>query len=88
MSKQFINPFEPDLDKDKLYSLISGIPVDEVIVESLLAISQNGQEAMDSFINRLTVEEHKETFSDTIKKNRLKTFQDDFVKAKVSKNGK
>ena len=43
---------------------------------------------MDSFINRLTVEEHKETFSDTILKNRLKTFQDGFVKAKVSKNGK
>ena len=68
ITKQFINPFETDLDKDKLYSFISGIPVDEVIVESLLSTSQNGQEAMDSFISRLTVEEHKETFSDTIKK--------------------
>ena len=66
ITKQFINPFETDLDKDNLYSLISGIPVDEVIVECLLSISQNEQEAMDSFINRLTVEEHKETFSDTI----------------------
>ena len=41
ITKQYINPFETYLGRDKLYSLISGIPVDEVIVESLISISQS-----------------------------------------------
>ena len=85
---QFINPFDESLDNDKLYSLVSGGAVNESISDSLLSAQKNGQELMKDFINRLTVKENKDKFSDTIKRFRLKTFQDSFVKAKVSKNGK
>ena len=73
---------------DKLYSLVSGGAVNESISDSLLSVQKNGQELMKDFINRITVKENKDKFSDTIKRFRLKTFQDSFVKAKVSKNGK
>ena len=43
---------------------------------------------MGDFINRLILNEGTKSFSDKIKKSQLKTFQDSFVKAKVSKNGK
>ena len=85
---QFINPFDESLDSDKLYSLVSGGAVNESISDSLLSAQKNGQELMKDFINRITVKENKDKFSDTIKRFRLKTIQDSFVKAKVSKNGK
>ena len=43
---------------------------------------------MGDFINRLILKEGTRRFSNKIKKRQLKRFQDIFVKAKVSKNGK
>ena len=43
---------------------------------------------MGDFINRLFLSEETKGFSGKIKKNQLKTFQNSFVKAKVSKNDK
>ena len=43
---------------------------------------------MGDFIIRLILGEGTRSFSDKIKKCQLKTFQDSFVKPKVSKNGK
>ena len=88
ISDDFINPFEKDLDQGNLFSLISGVSVNEDIAVSLLSIKEIGKEAMGDFINRLILNEGTKSFSDKIKKSQLKTFQDSFVKAKVSKNGK
>ena len=85
-SNHFINPFEKDLEQGNLFSLISAVSVNEDIALSLLSIKEIGKEAMGDFINRLKNEGTK-NFSHKIKKSQLKTFQDSFVKAKVSKNG-
>ena len=77
---QFINPFEKDLEQGNLFSLISGVLVNEDIEASLLS--------MGDFINRLILSEETKSFSGKIKNSQLKTFQNSFVKAKVSKNGK
>ena len=88
ISDHFINPFEKDLDQGNLFSLISGVSVNEDIVASLLSIKEIVKEAMGDFINCLILNESTKSFSDKIKKSQLKTFHDSFVKAKVSKNGK
>ena len=62
--------------------------VNEDIEASLLAIKELGKEAMGDFINRLILSEETTSFSDKIKKSQLKTFQNSFVKTKVSQNGK
>ena len=43
---------------------------------------------MGDFIDRLILNEGTKSFFDKTKKSQLKTLQDSFVKAKVSKNGK
>ena len=88
ISDHFINPFEKDLDHGNLFSLISGVSVNEDIAVSLLSIKEIGKEAMGDFINRLILNEGTKSSSHKIKKSQLKTFHDSFVKAKVSKNGK
>ena len=85
---QFINPFEKDLEQGSLFSLISRVSVNENIAVSLLSVKEIGKEVMGDFINCLILNEGTKIFSDKIKKSQLKTFQDSFVKAKVSKNGK
>ena len=88
ISDHFINPFEKDLDHGNLFSLISGVSVNEDIAVSLLSIKEIGKEAMGDFIDRLILNEGTKSSSDKIKKSQLKTFHDSCVKAKVSKNGK
>ena len=62
--------------------------VNEDIEVSLLPIKEIGKEVMRDFINHLILSEETKSFCDKIIKSQLKTFQDSFVKAKVSKNGK
>ena len=40
MKTQFINPFQADLDKDKLFNLVSRYPAPEDMCECLLAFNQ------------------------------------------------
>ena len=62
--------------------------LNEDIEASLLSIKEIRKEAMGDFINRLFLSEETKSFSGKIKKSQLKTFQNSFVKAKVSKNDK
>ena len=51
---QFINPFQPDLDKDELFNLVSGYPASEDVRACLLALESRGKELMDEFQHRIT----------------------------------
>ena len=61
ISNHFINPFEKDLEQGNLFSLISGVLVNEDIEVSLLSIKEIGKEAMGDFINRLILSEDMKT---------------------------
>ena len=61
ISNHFINPFEKDLEQGNLFSLISGVLVNEDIEVSLLSIKEIGKEAMGDFINRLILSEDIKT---------------------------
>ena len=43
INDQLINPFEKDLDQGNLFSLISGVSVNEDIAVSLLSIKEIGK---------------------------------------------
>ena len=42
LKTQFLNPFQEDIGKLKLFNLVSGCPVDDEISESLLSLQDNG----------------------------------------------
>ena len=42
LKTQFLNPFEKDIKKSKLFNLVSGCPVDGEISESLLSLQDQG----------------------------------------------
>ena len=67
LKTQFLNPFKEDIDKSKLFNLVSGCPVDDEISESLLSLQDNGIQAMESFETRLTTKEPTEMFFSTLK---------------------
>ena len=54
ITTQFLNPFDDDLEKEQLFSLVSGVPVGETITEILTSIKQNGKHAMCNFVERWT----------------------------------
>ena len=93
LKNQFINPFDEQLDKEKLYNIVSGCPTNDEISKSLLNLEKQGEEMMSEFIARFTANEQsesgqKEKFFSPIKKSKIKTFQDSAVKITVQKGNK
>ena len=54
LKTQFLNPFQEDIDKSKLFNLVSRCLLDDEISESLLSLQDNSIQAMESFKTRLT----------------------------------
>ena len=88
LKTQFINPFNPDLDKEKLYNLVSGYPVPDNVSESLLNVEKTGMECLQNFEDRITQEDHDKEFFSPIRRVPLKTFKDSAVKKTVKSKGK
>ena len=61
ISNRFINPFEKDLEQGNLFSLISGVLVNEDIEVSLLPIKEIGKEVMRDFINHSIRQNYKKS---------------------------
>ena len=76
LKTQFLNPFQEDTDKSKLFNLVSGCPEDDEISESLLSLQNDGIQAMKSFETRLTTKEPAEMFFGTLKRNKFKSWKD------------
>ena len=86
MKEQFLYPFNESLDIGKLYNLVSGRPVSNVIADSLLHIDSSGSTSLHSFEQRL----HTDTpipFFDPIKRKKQPTFKSDEIKIKLRKKG-
>ena len=59
----FLNPFDPELQKDSLYHLVSSSPLDESISTNLLSVKENGIKLKKEFEERLSGNSEKEFFS-------------------------
>ena len=93
LKTQFINPFHADLDKDKLFNLVSGYPAPENVCECLLALESRGKELMDEFQDRITTESALAEspgadFFSPIKREKLETFKNLAVKTKIKNKGR
>ncbi len=88
LTTQFMNPFQQDIDKSKLYNLVSGCPVQDEICESLLSLEEDGIDLMKSFENRLTTDPPTEAFFDPIKRKKWKSWKDTAKKIVVKKDRK
>lgn len=88
LTMQFLNPFRDDLDKEKLYNLVSGAPVENEISESLLSLEESGKEMMKAFEARLIENQPEEQFFSPIRRLKGKTFGDAMVKKTLKKDGK
>ena len=91
LKTQFINPFHADLDKDKLFNLVSGYPAPENVCECLLALESRGKELMDEFQDRITTESAESPGTDffsPIKREKFETFKNLAVKTKIKNKGR
>ena len=88
LQTQFINPFQPDLDKDALFNLVSGYPAQENVCNCLLELESRGKELMGEFQDRLSKESSKTDFFSPIKREPLKTFRNSAAKTKLKSQGR
>ena len=88
LETQFINPFHPDLEHDRLYNLVSGCPVPDSVSESLLQCEATGKKHTEQFEARMTDIAQAIKFFDPIPKVVTKTFKDGTVKSTIRSKGK
>ena len=74
MLSYFLNPFDCELQKDKLYHLVSASSVDESIAISLLSTTENGENMKNDFEKRLFGDSESDFFS-PIKKFKVHHYQ-------------
>ena len=87
LTSEYINPFDPGLDKDKLYNLSSGTPVCSELAREILDVLPNGKKAHQRFIDdRLESTDAK--FHDPIKRQKLLLFSNAGKKLEIKANGK
>ena len=89
IQQQFLNPFSPDLHKDKLYNIVSGSPVKDFICESLITLESNAENVTKDFQQRLKTDSRKDTnFFLPIKMNKYLSFENTSVTTTIRKTGK
>ena len=89
LTEDFLNPFDTDIDPDRLYNLASGSPIGDDIAEHLLTVEERGHSMMNEFCERLVGEENtKKLLFDPIKRAAWKSFADSGRKVKVTSKAK
>ena len=87
MRNDYINPFDKDLNPDKLYNLSSGIPVEDSLAKGILGLFEEGVQDFHAFIDGRLTSNTKDFFS-AIKKLKVQLFSDSGKKVVVTVNGK
>ena len=87
IKKQFLNHVDEELQKDSLYNIVSGMPVDNSICKCLTSIFSCGPALMNDFVQRLHKDGSSKSLTDTIKRFSLKNFEEKPLKGKVSRTG-
>ena len=87
MKTQFLDPFCEEFDQQKLYNLISGQQVVEIIADILSKIDEVEEKCQEAFKTRMVSGKAK-AFFDPITKNKKSTFATSEKKAKFKNAGK
>ena len=87
LTEDYINPFDSTLDKNSLFNLSSGIPIEDDMAEQILKIKDNGSKLYSAFVsNRL--QSSKIKFHDPIKRQKLLLFKNSCRKVIVKQKEK
>ena len=82
----YINPFEIDVDKDKVFCLSYALPVSEEISEHLLTLHEKGKNQYTEFVKK-RLHTNEKLFHEPIKRNPKLSFKS-LNKITVFKNKK
>lgn len=82
-----MNPFDQRLEKDQVYNLSSGTPVNKDIADGIFQVLPSGKLAHETFFNE-RLESAEAKFHDPIKRNKLTLFLDSGKKAQLKAHGK
>ena len=86
LTEDYINPFQADVEKDKIVCLSSGVPVSQEIADSLLSLENNGKNQYKDFVNKRILTKEI-AIHNPIKRNPIKNFNTSRRKT-VLKGGK
>ena len=86
MIKETMNPFDVNIDPDKLYNLGTGKAVSNKTEEFMLNIKANGEKYKKAFLEECIIDSLR--FEKPIKRQTLHTFATESGKHKVKKDGK
>lgn len=75
ITEEYINPFDPSLNKDFLYNLSSGIPTDTNISDDILSVRVCGEIAFKEF-KKERLESQASPFHEPITRQKIKFFSD------------
>ena len=85
LNEEYINPFGADLDKQFLYNLSSGVPVDKNLSENILKIKENGKELLETFADKVLVK-NEVKFHDPIKRQNIFSFESSMKIGTIARN--
>ena len=81
-----INPFNPDLEKDKLFNISTGKAASEDTQNFLLNVMKIGKDRRDTFIEECAAK--NERFHERINRVKINNFQKEGIKVKAKKKNK
>ena len=87
LSEDYVNPFDPNLDKNILFNLSSGIPVEQNMAEQLLGIKKNGDQLYKTFVEN-RIESTKLKVHDPINREKLYLFKNTGKKVMIKQKEK
>eukprot|EP00794_Sanderia_malayensis_P001662 gene1662-1851_t len=86
LTSEYINPFDPGLDKDKLYNLSCGTPVNFELANEILNVLPNGKTAHCQFVNS-RLESTNIKFHEPIKRQKRLLFSNCGKNTEIKVNG-
>ena len=85
LTEDYINPFQVDMDKQRLVCFRPGVPVRDEVAESLLSIEEMGAKQHKEFLEKQI--QSNTSFHQAIKRNKVLGFKS-VAKKKSLKNGR
>ena len=86
LRNDFVNPFDSNIDKDKLLNLSSGIPVNDDLAEDILKIKDRGIDSYNEFVEK-RIKSQAIKVHDPIKRQKCALFKDTERKVTLKHKG-
>ena len=86
LRNDFVNPFDSNIDKDKLLNLSSSIPINDGLAEDILKIKDRGIDSYNEFVEK-RIKSQAIKVHDPIKRQKRAQFKDTERKVTLKHKG-